>query len=150
MGLLKLLWTTRILLHCCQFRIYAAILSQCSQSCIYWLLVSVQSIRPKGDTLLFSTDARCNAGVPQLLRDRVTYVMSLESRKWQTPILPFVVELVVQVEVVESVFKSFHYICVSRSVTPGTINESTNEWRLSVQMWVATWDEVPNTDDSIC
>jgi len=44
------------------------------------LLASVQSIRPKGDTLLFSTDARCNAGVPQLLRDRVTYVMSLEAR----------------------------------------------------------------------
>ena len=42
---------------------------------------TVQSIRPKGDTLLFSTDTRCNAGVPRLLRDRVTYVMSLEARK---------------------------------------------------------------------
>ena len=45
------------------------------------LLLRVQSIRPKGDTLLFSTDTRCNVGVPQLLRDRVTYVMSLEARK---------------------------------------------------------------------
>jgi len=41
----------------------------------------LQSIRPKGNTLLFSTDARCNAGVAQLLRDRVTYVMSLETRE---------------------------------------------------------------------
>jgi hypothetical protein len=77
------------------------------------LLANCFSIRQKADTLLFSVDAACNAGVPQLLRDRVTYVMAINPLPCDTP----------------SVTKLIGNVSSSSSSSPSASSSSTDERR---------------------